>query len=117
MAFETALNKALEDGSTQFGFWLTYVTHPSYPVYADQHGSIPSAALAKTILRSNATSSAKKFSWVLIDAEHGFITDKDYYEVRFYRKMHAMTADISFLPRVSFRIIVNSIIAQQCRWI
>ncbi|OJJ38302.1 hypothetical protein ASPWEDRAFT_103441 [Aspergillus wentii DTO 134E9] len=37
--------------------------------------SLPSAALAKTILRESF------FSWVLIDAEHGLITDRYYYEL------------------------------------
>jgi 4-hydroxy-2-oxoheptanedioate aldolase len=65
MAFDTALNTASKNGGTQFGFWLT----------------IPSSALARGILRTNAASSGKKYSWVLVDAEHGLITDKDYYEL------------------------------------
>ena len=43
--------------------------------------SFPSSAVARTILRSAATSTVGKFSWVLIDAEHGLISDKDYYEL------------------------------------
>lgn len=39
---------------------------------------LPTAAGAKTILRS----SAGGFSWVLVDAEHGLINDSNYYEVR-----------------------------------
>lgn len=43
---------------------------------------LPSAAVAKTMLRSTAFSPSGGFSWVLIDAEHGLITDHHYYEVR-----------------------------------
>jgi len=38
-------------------------------------GSFPSTALAKTMLNNG------KFDWVLIDGEHGLISDKDYYDV------------------------------------
>lgn len=37
--------------------------------------------MARTVLRSAATSPNGRFSWVLIDAEHGLISDKDYYEL------------------------------------
>ncbi|KAF2122560.1 2,4-dihydroxyhept-2-ene-1,7-dioic acid aldolase, partial [Lophiotrema nucula] len=39
--------------------------------------SLPSAGVAKTILRP----SGNQFSWVLIDAEHGLINDTHYYEL------------------------------------
>jgi hypothetical protein len=85
--FDTSLNKAwTTDRSTQFGFWLTHVHLPSWLTYANQLESIPSSALARTILHSNTSSAAQKYRWVLIDAEHGLITDKDYYEVRFKLK-------------------------------
>jgi 4-hydroxy-2-oxoheptanedioate aldolase len=42
--------------------------------------SLPSAAVAKTILHG-ASGSSTKFSWVLVDAEHGLISDTHYYEV------------------------------------
>ncbi|CAK7567710.1 MAG: hypothetical protein SEPTF4163_005678 [Sporothrix epigloea] len=53
------------DAGTAFGFWLTF----------------PSSAVARTILRSAATSHKGRYSWVLIDAEHGLISDRDYYEL------------------------------------
>lgn len=66
MTFETPLGKALQGGpSTQFGFWLT----------------LPSAPVARVLLRSASASPFNKFSWVLVDAEHGLISDKDYYEL------------------------------------
>jgi len=40
---------------------------------------LPGSGIAKTILRSTAQH-ANRFSWVLVDAEHGLITDRDYYE-------------------------------------
>jgi 4-hydroxy-2-oxoheptanedioate aldolase len=43
--------------------------------------SLPSAAVAKTILRRSPEYSEGGFSWVLIDAEHGLINDSHYYEV------------------------------------
>ncbi|KAI1266073.1 Pyruvate/Phosphoenolpyruvate kinase-like domain-containing protein [Xylariaceae sp. FL1019] len=60
----TPLRTTFEAGSKAFGFWLC----------------LPTAAGAKTILRSAASISGG-FSWVLVDAEHGLITDKDYYEL------------------------------------
>ncbi|KAL4986301.1 Pyruvate/Phosphoenolpyruvate kinase-like domain-containing protein [Aspergillus falconensis] len=64
MALNTALSTALQTGKTAYGFWLT----------------LPGAGVAKTILRSTAQH-ANRFSWVLVDAEHGLISDKDYYEL------------------------------------
>ncbi|KAJ5888495.1 hypothetical protein N7495_008536 [Penicillium taxi] len=64
MAITTAIRSSLEGPSTTFGFWLT----------------LPSAGVAKTILHG-ASGSATKFSWVLIDAEHGLISDHHYYEL------------------------------------
>lgn len=37
--------------------------------------------MAKTILRAQSQLHDGSFSWVLIDAEHGLITDNNYYEV------------------------------------
>jgi len=69
--------------------------------------SLPSAAVAKTILHG-ASGSSTKFSWVLVDAEHGLISDTHYYEV---------------CPQTQFRIEFPSSqteadrdIAQQRRW-
>lgn len=45
------------------------------------HRSLPGAGVVKTILRSTVGSPDGGFSWVLVDAEHGLISDKDYYEV------------------------------------
>lgn len=45
------------------------------------HHSLPGAGVVKTILRSTVGSPDGGFSWVLVDAEHGLISDKDYYEV------------------------------------
>ncbi|KAL4913049.1 Pyruvate/Phosphoenolpyruvate kinase-like domain-containing protein [Aspergillus aurantiobrunneus] len=64
MTLATALNTALQKATTAYGFWLT----------------LPGAGVAKTILRSTAQH-ANRFSWVLVDAEHGLISDKDYYEL------------------------------------
>ncbi|EON95640.1 putative -dihydroxyhept-2-ene- -dioic acid aldolase protein [Phaeoacremonium minimum UCRPA7] len=65
MSFTTAVRTSFEKKETAWGFWLTF----------------PSAGVAKVILRSAATSPTGPFSWVLIDAEHGLISDKDYYEL------------------------------------
>jgi len=65
MSFTTAVRSTLQSQPTAFGFWLT----------------LPGSGVVKTILRSNAKSTAGRFSWVLIDAEHGLISDKDYYEL------------------------------------
>ncbi|KKK21354.1 hypothetical protein ARAM_002640 [Aspergillus rambellii] len=64
MALNTAIQTALTKPSSAFGFWLT----------------LPSTGVAKTILRSTAQQ-PNRFSWVLVDAEHGLITDSDYYEL------------------------------------
>lgn len=83
MSLNTPIRTALEGNSTQYGFWLTYVQCELKNLSADNCHRIPSAALAKGILRSNiASSSATKYSWVLVDGEHGLISDKEYYEVR-----------------------------------
>ena len=42
--------------------------------------SLPSSGLAKTILHG-ASGSSTRFSWVLVDAEHGLISDQHYYDV------------------------------------
>ncbi|CAK7265825.1 hypothetical protein SEPCBS119000_001716 [Sporothrix epigloea] len=66
MPIELPVSAALQAGAgTAFGFWLT----------------LPSSAVARTILRSVSTSRIGRYSWVLIDAEHGLISDKDYYEL------------------------------------
>ncbi|PYH84760.1 dihydroxyhept-2-ene-1,7-dioic acid aldolase [Aspergillus uvarum CBS 121591] len=65
MASKVANPRNLRDQSVvAHGFWLTF----------------PSAPLAKTILHRPFTEKSK-FSWVLIDAEHGLITDRDYYDL------------------------------------
>ncbi|KAI9368718.1 Pyruvate/Phosphoenolpyruvate kinase-like domain-containing protein [Aspergillus egyptiacus] len=64
MSLRTAIQSALQKPATAYGFWLT----------------LPGAGVAKTILRSTAQH-ANPFSWVLVDAEHGLISDKDYYEL------------------------------------
>lgn len=51
------------------------------PPMADVIYRLPSAGAAKTILRSTSSFQPGGFSWVLIDAEHGLISDRDYYEV------------------------------------
>ncbi|KAJ5235276.1 uncharacterized protein N7469_004444 [Penicillium citrinum] len=64
MPFNTPVQAALKGPSAAFGFWLT----------------LPSAAVAKTIIHGSTGSSAK-FSWILVDAEHGLISDHHYYEL------------------------------------
>ncbi|KAJ5104689.1 2,4-dihydroxyhept-2-ene-1,7-dioic acid aldolase [Penicillium alfredii] len=64
MPLNTPINASLQGPSTAFGFWLT----------------LPSTAVAKTILHGSPDSPAK-YSWVLVDAEHGLITDRDYYDL------------------------------------
>jgi 4-hydroxy-2-oxoheptanedioate aldolase len=91
MALNTALNTALQTSKTAYGFWLTYVMLLQFknkPGYNNTNlltkiltlNRLPGAGVAKTILRSTAQH-ANRFSWVLVDAEHGLISDKDYYEV------------------------------------
>ncbi|KAB8236630.1 Pyruvate/Phosphoenolpyruvate kinase-like domain-containing protein [Aspergillus alliaceus] len=65
MALNVALRSHFQRHSTAYGFWLT----------------VPSGAVARTLLRSAAASPVEAFSWVLVDAEHGLITDRDYYEL------------------------------------
>ncbi|KAL5356295.1 Pyruvate/Phosphoenolpyruvate kinase-like domain-containing protein [Aspergillus floccosus] len=65
MSFELPLRAALQNQSKAYGFWLT----------------LPSAPAARVILRSAASSSIGGYSWVLVDAEHGLITDREYYDL------------------------------------
>ncbi|KAJ5103719.1 hypothetical protein N7532_004248 [Penicillium argentinense] len=64
MPFNTPIQTTLNGPSVAFGFWLT----------------LPSAAVAKTIVHGSSGSSTK-FSWILVDAEHGLISDNHYYEL------------------------------------
>ncbi|GAA5874317.1 hypothetical protein JCM8547_007561 [Rhodosporidiobolus lusitaniae] len=59
MQAQCHLKNALAAKERSVGFWLT----------------LPGTALARTI------ATAGKFQWALVDAEHGQITDKDYYEL------------------------------------
>lgn len=45
------------------------------------------------MLRSTAFSPSGGFSWVLIDAEHGLITDHHYYEVRTSGRSQALETE------------------------
>ncbi|OAA54849.1 dihydroxyhept-2-ene-1,7-dioic acid aldolase [Niveomyces insectorum RCEF 264] len=68
MSFDIPVTAALKAGqSTAYGFWLTF----------------NSPAVARTILRGAAGAAAAtggaRYSWVLLDAEHGLIGDADYY--------------------------------------
>ncbi|KAE8380345.1 Pyruvate/Phosphoenolpyruvate kinase-like domain-containing protein [Aspergillus bertholletiae] len=65
MGLNLALRTSLARSSKAYGFWLT----------------VPSAPVARTILRAAAASPVEAFSWVLVDAEHGLITDRDYYDL------------------------------------
>ncbi|CAK7206715.1 hypothetical protein SEUCBS139899_009521 [Sporothrix eucalyptigena] len=65
ISFTTPLRSILNSGKTAYGCWMAFACPP----------------LARTILRSASTSHAGPFSWVLIDAEHGLIGDRDYYEL------------------------------------
>ncbi|KAJ5266815.1 hypothetical protein N7478_009623 [Penicillium angulare] len=64
MSFTTPIQATFQGSSPAFGFWLT----------------LPSAGVAKTILHGS-TGSSTRFSWVLVDAEHGLISDHHYYEL------------------------------------
>ncbi|PYH92064.1 Phosphoenolpyruvate/pyruvate domain-containing protein [Aspergillus ellipticus CBS 707.79] len=64
MPFQTAVSESLQGPGPALGFWLT----------------LPSAALVKTILHGPSGLNSR-FSWVLVDAEHGLITDREYYEL------------------------------------
>ncbi|EIM84048.1 Phosphoenolpyruvate/pyruvate domain-containing protein [Stereum hirsutum FP-91666 SS1] len=59
MPFEIPLRNKLNAGEKAAGAWLT----------------LPSTAIARTIARTN------NISWVLIDAEHGLITDSQFYDL------------------------------------
>ncbi|GAA6038061.1 hypothetical protein JCM8097_007525 [Rhodosporidiobolus ruineniae] len=61
LASRCHLRNALQKGEKALGMWQT----------------LPGTALIRTVL----TAVPGEFSWVLIDAEHGQITDKDYYEL------------------------------------
>ncbi|PYI12330.1 Phosphoenolpyruvate/pyruvate domain-containing protein [Aspergillus sclerotiicarbonarius CBS 121057] len=63
-SLQAASASSSSPSSAAFGFWLT----------------LPSSGLAKTILHGSSGSSTK-FSWVLVDAEHGLISDYHYYEL------------------------------------
>ncbi|KAJ4418588.1 hypothetical protein N0V82_005474 [Gnomoniopsis sp. IMI 355080] len=65
MSLVTALGTSLQKKAPALGFWLT----------------LPSAAVARLLLRSPSLSPTGGFSWVLIDAEHGLIADHHYYEL------------------------------------
>ncbi|KAJ5462608.1 hypothetical protein N7475_007552 [Penicillium sp. IBT 31633x] len=65
MPSAVTLRSALQTSPVAYGFWLT----------------LPSAAVAKTILRRSPEFSQGGFSWVLVDAEHGLINDTHYYEL------------------------------------
>lgn len=56
----TYLRNALKKNEAGVGMWLT----------------LPGSALCKTL------ATIPGFNWMLIDAEHGQITDRDYYDVR-----------------------------------
>ncbi|CAN8100367.1 unnamed protein product [Discula destructiva] len=65
MSLTTALHTSLQSKAPALGFWLT----------------LPSSAVARTLLRSPSLSQGGGFSWVLVDAEHGLISDQHYYEL------------------------------------
>lgn len=82
MESKTFLKNALAQKKPGVGFWSTWVQTLSnesknqvigcWPVCC----SLPGAATVATVLSTGG------FNWTLIDAEHGMITDKDYFEVR-----------------------------------
>jgi hypothetical protein len=104
MPFSTAIRSSLQGPTPAFGFWLTYVQFNLHsdrspgltpPPKTAEEGrnsckklmaninsiySLPSTGLAKTILHG-ASGSSTRFSWVLVDAEHGAISDQHYYDV------------------------------------
>ncbi|CAG8289239.1 unnamed protein product [Penicillium salamii] len=65
MSSPIALRSALSNTPVSYGFWLT----------------LPSAGVARTILRRSPQYTDGGFSWVLVDAEHGLISDHHYYEL------------------------------------
>ena len=75
----TFLRTALRQKRPALGTWLT----------------MPGTAVARTI------ASVPGLQWILIDAEHGQITDRDYYEVRClpFRSILALEMDAG-LPRL-----------------
>ncbi|KAJ5729724.1 uncharacterized protein N7483_004232 [Penicillium malachiteum] len=64
MSATTSIHSSLQCSAVAFGFWLP----------------LPSSGVAKTILHG-PSGSLTKFSWVLVDAEHGLISDHHYYEL------------------------------------
>ncbi|KAL4874293.1 Phosphoenolpyruvate/pyruvate domain-containing protein, partial [Aspergillus karnatakaensis] len=78
MSLPTPITSALQGPSVAFGFWLT----------------LPSGALAKTIVHGSSCSSTK-FSWILIDAEHGLISDNHYYDASSRRSLAILTNAIA----------------------
>ncbi|KAJ1322845.1 4-hydroxy-2-oxoheptanedioate aldolase [Microdochium nivale] len=65
MSFSAIRAACAKKAQTAYGFWLTF----------------PSAAVAKQLLRATAAHPSGGFSWVLVDAEHGLISDQHYYEL------------------------------------
>lgn len=116
MPYSTAIRTSLDGPSTTFGFWLTYVPcsiRPMIPASVTELSNfifnrLPSAAVAKTILHG-ASGSSTKFSWVLVDAEHGLISDHHYYEVSLHRlrSRYRRLWKVSRLTRL----------AHQCDWL
>ncbi|BEJ11442.1 hypothetical protein CspHIS471_0108640 [Cutaneotrichosporon sp. HIS471] len=74
MAKRTYLKNALDRGEAGIGMWLT----------------MPGGQLAKTI------ATIPGFNWILIDAEHGAITDADYYDLN----QHITAEGISPIIRI-----------------
>lgn len=62
-------------------------SNESCDLAANTFPSLPSAALARGIFRTNAASSSARYSWAVIDGEHGLIGDKDYYEVGYQQSL------------------------------
>ncbi|CAG8249888.1 unnamed protein product [Penicillium olsonii] len=65
MSSPVTLRSALSSTPVSYGFWLT----------------LPSAGVARTILRRSPQFTEGGLSWVLVDAEHGLIGDSHYYEL------------------------------------
>lgn len=110
MPFNTSIRSALQKDSPAFGFWLWYVfvvvflikilkTSDDYSTANLSISSLNNASAAKTFLRAGSQSPTGGFSWVLVDAEHGLITDRDYYEAYFPRG-----SCLSFLPVLTRRL-------------
>ncbi|KAJ0360702.1 hypothetical protein COL26b_013982 [Colletotrichum chrysophilum] len=78
MSQNIAIKSALQSKVPAFGFWLTFAEEKV--IMFDAPNSIPSTAVAKTILRGDSGASVP-FTWTLVDAEHGLISDVHYYDV------------------------------------